>query len=141
MTGRYWIVGLLALFFAATPRGVSAGRRLRMKYDTPSPGSAERRLVLDVMRTKVAELHGVDVVFVVKRMEISKGWAWVHTLPRSRDGRSRFEDFFALLHKRNGRWRIVEIPCTEPDNAECVDSPDYFRRLRQRFPAMPAFGK
>ena len=101
----------------------------------------ERRVVLDLLHAKIAELQALDVVFVVKRMEISKGWAWVHTLPQSRDGRSRYEDFFALLHQHNGRWSVAEIPCTEFDNPECIDSPDYFRRLRQRFPAMPDFRK
>ncbi len=141
MSVRYWIVGLFALFCAATPCGALAESRSHARFYTPAPGSAERHQVLDVMRAKVAELHALDVVFVVKRMEISKEWAWVHTLPCSRDGRSRYEDFFALLHKSNGKWRIAEIPCTEPENPDCIDSPNYFHRLRQRFPAMPDFGK
>ncbi len=141
MISRYWIVGLLVLFCSASPLVVSAESRSHEDFHTPPPGSAERRVVLNLLRAKITELHTLDVVFVVQRMEMSKGWAWVHTLPRSRDGRSRYEDFFALLHQQNGRWRIVEIPCTEPDNPECVDSPDYFRRLRQRFPAMPDFHK
>ncbi len=141
MIYRCWIVGMLALFCAATPPGAGAASRFQADFHTPPPGSAERMQVLAVMRAKVAELHGFDVVFEVRRMDISKGWAWVHTLPRSRDGRSRYEDFYALLHKSNGRWRIAEIPCTEPDNPECIDSPDYFRSLRQRFPLMPDFDK
>ena len=141
MRCRYWIVGLLVLFCTLVPSATSAESRSHADFHTPLPGSAERREVLDLLRAKIAELHALDVVFVVKRMEISKGWAWVHTLPRSRDGRSRYEDFFALLHQHNGRWRIAEIPCTEPDNAECIDSPDYFRHLRERFPAIPDFRK
>jgi hypothetical protein len=141
MSYRYWIVGMLYLLCAATPCSASSENSSHAGFHTPPPGSAERRLVLDVMRAKVAELHDLDVVFVVKKMEISKGWAWVHTLPRSRDGLSRYEDFFALLHNANGKWRIAEIPCTEPDNPDCVYSPDFFRRLRLRFPAMPAFSK
>ncbi len=141
MRCRYWIVGLLVLFCSASPPVGSAESRSRADFYTPPPGSAERRVVLDLLHAKIAELQALDVVFVVKRMEISKGWAWVHTLPQSRDGRSRYEDFFALLHQHNGRWSVAEIPCTEFDNPECIDSPDYFRRLRQRFPAMPDFRK
>ena len=141
MSYRYWIVGMLSLLCAVAPGRASADNGSHGGFHIPPPGSAERRLVLDVMRAKVAELHGFDVVFVVKKIEISKGWAWVHTLPRSRDGRSRYEDFFALLHKTNGKWKIAEIPCTEPDDPACVYSPDYFRHLRQRFPTMPAFSK
>ncbi len=141
MTVRYWIAGLLVLVCATPPRGVAAVRSPHADCYAPLPGSAERRMLLDLMRAKVAELHGFDVVFVVEKMEISKGWAWVHTHPRSKDGRSQYEDFFALLHKQDGVWRIADIPCTEPDNPECIDSPDYFRHLRERFPTIPDFDK
>jgi hypothetical protein len=104
----------------------------------PAPGSVERRVILDAMRVKVKELHGLDVIFVVKAMNVSNGWAWVHTSPRSRDGSSLYEDFYALLCKKKSGWRIAEIPCTEPDNSECMDSPGYFRKLLARFPGLPS---
>lgn len=107
------------------------------KVYTPPPGSAERRILLEVMRRKVLELSRLDVLFVVKEMNLNSGWAWVHTLPQSKDGAGRYEDFIAILQKKNGRWRIAEIPCTEPDNADCLDSPNYVRHLRKRFPDMP----
>jgi hypothetical protein len=108
------------------------------KVYTPKSGSAERRILLDVMRRKVLELHQLDVRFVVKEMHVSSNWAWVHTLPRSKDGVGRYEDVIAILQKKNGTWRIAEIPCVEPDNADCMDRPDYVSRLRKRFPEMPA---
>jgi len=89
------------------------------------------------MRLKIKELHGLDVIFIVKAMRVSGGWAWVQTLPQSRDGRSRYEDFSALLRKTDGRWRVAEIACTEPDDPDCIDSAGYFRRLAGRFPEMP----
>lgn len=104
---------------------------------SPAPGSRERRAILDAMRFKVKELHELDVIFVVKSMKVCNGWAWVHTLPRSKDGSGRYEDFYALLHRNEGRWIIAEIPCTEPDNPDCMDSPGYFRKLAGRFPALP----
>jgi hypothetical protein len=104
---------------------------------TPASGSIERREILDVVRLKVKELHELDVVFVVKTMNVCDGWAWVHTLPQSKDGGSRYEDFYALLHKKKGKWTIVEIPCTEPDNADCIDNPHYFKKLERRFPGLP----
>jgi hypothetical protein len=120
-----------ALFKDAFAKGETAS--------TPAPGSTERRAILDAMRLKIKELHELDVIFIVKTMNVSKGWAWVHTMPRSKDGGSMYEDFYALLHKENGRWTIAEIPCTEPDNPECLDSPGYFRKLFHRFPGMPSF--
>ena len=38
------------------------------KVHTPPPGSAERRMLLELMRRKVMELSRLDVVFVVKEM-------------------------------------------------------------------------
>jgi hypothetical protein len=104
---------------------------------TPASGSIERKEILDVMRLKVKELHQFDVIFVVKTMNVCDGWAWVHALPQSKDSSSRYEDFYALLHKKKGRWTIAEIPCTEPDNSDCIDSPHYFKKLERRLPGLP----
>lgn len=108
------------------------------KVHTPAPGSPERRAILDAMRLKVKELHALDVLFVVRSMRVSEGWAWVYTLPRSTDGRELYEAFYALLHRERGGWYIAEIPCTEPDNPECLDTPGYFMRLAERFPGLPS---
>lgn len=122
----------------AAPLHARADQGISQNLHTPPPGSAERRAILDAMRLKIKELHGLDVVFVVKTMNVSGGWAWVHTMPRSKDGLSRYEDFFALLRREAGRWRIAEIPCTEPENPDCIDTPGYFRKLAKRFPGLPA---
>jgi hypothetical protein len=114
----------------------AAGKASRVY--TPFPGSMERREILDAVRLKVRELHELDVIFVVKTMKVCNGWAWVHSLPRSKDGSGRYEDFYALLQKKQGRWVIAEIPCTEPDNPDCMDNPGYFRKLAGRFPGLPS---
>ncbi|WP_223294152.1 hypothetical protein [Chlorobium limicola] len=135
---------LFSVYFLVSGIAVAGQLRLReargdvRKVYTPAPGSEERTEILDAMRMKVKELHDLDVIFVVKTMTVSKGWAWVHTQPRSRDGSGVYEDFFALLHRRQGRWSIAEIPCTEPENPECMESPGYFRRLAVRFPSLPS---
>ncbi len=104
---------------------------------TPAPASVERREILDAMRLKIRKLHELDVVFVVKTMNVGRGWAWVHTQPQSVDGKGKYEDFYALLHKKQGRWAIVEIPCTEPENPDCLDSPGYFSKLARKYPGIP----
>ncbi|MBM3162375.1 MAG: hypothetical protein FJZ79_03430 [Chlorobi bacterium] len=104
---------------------------------TPAPGTVERKAILDAMRRKVKELHQLDVVFVVVTMKVGNGWSWVHTRPQSKDGSSHYEDVLALLKRTKGSWHVVEIPCTEPDNPDCIDSPGYFGKLAGRFPGMP----
>lgn len=104
---------------------------------TPDPGSSERKAVLEVLRSKVRELHEIDVVFVVRKLNVRNGWAWVETLPQSADGTGRYEEFSALMRKKGGRWCILEIPCSEPDNPDCIDSPGYFLKMKKRFPGLP----
>lgn len=130
----FLVASFLAMVAPAQSLGFSG--KVQRVY-TPLPGSVERKEILDAMREKVKELHELDVVFVVREMKVSDGWVWVHTLPQSRDGSARYEDFFALLRKARGRWTVADIPCTEPDNPDCIDSPGYFTKLLDRFPGLP----
>jgi hypothetical protein len=104
---------------------------------TPQPGSAERKAILDALRMWVKQQHQIEVVFVVKHLKVKNGYAWVHTLPQSKDGSSRYEDISALLQKDQGRWEVAEIPCAEVDNPDCIGDPGYFGGLKRRFPEMP----
>jgi hypothetical protein len=104
---------------------------------TPQPGSAERRAILDALRMWVKQQHHLEVIFVVTHLKVKNGYAWVHTLPQSKDGSSRYEDISALLKKDQGRWEVAEIPCAEVDNPDCIGDPGYFDGLKRRFPEMP----
>ncbi len=104
---------------------------------TPAPGTPMRKAILDALREEVRRLHGLEVVFVVDELKVKDGWAWVQTQPQSRDGLSHYEGVPALLQKRDGVWVVAELVCTEVDNPECIDSPDYFAKLRERFPGVP----
>lgn len=104
---------------------------------TPAPGTPLRKAILDALRQEVWRLHGIKVVFVVRHLAVKKAWAWVHTQPQSPDGAERYEDFLALMNMQNGVWRVAEIPCSAPDNPNCLDGPEYFEGLKRRFPKMP----
>jgi hypothetical protein len=104
---------------------------------TPLPGTPMRKAVLDALRLEVKRIHGLDVVFVVIHLKVKEGWAWAHTRPQSPDGSSRYEDVSALLQRRNDNWTVVEIPCGEKENPDCLTGPDYFSRLQGRFPSVP----
>ena len=105
---------------------------------TPAPGNPVRKAVLDALRQEVKDLHGLDVVFVVRHLKVKGGWAWVQAQPQSPEGANRYEDISALLLIRDGTWEIAEIPCAEVDNPDCLDAPDYFAGLERRFPDIPA---
>ena len=103
---------------------------------TPLPGNPLRKLILDSLRKEVKHIHGLDVVFIVKHLRVKNGWAWVHTLPRSPDGRNRYEDISALLRFHNDSWKVVEIPCGEEESQDCLNGPEYFKILKARYPTV-----
>ena len=130
--------GLLALILSGTlPPALPAAADSETEAYSPQPGSAERKAILDALREWVKRGHDPDVIFVVKHLKVKNGYAWVHTLPRSKDGSSRYEDLSALLKEDRGRWEVVEVPCGEADNPDCIGDPGYFDGLKQRFPDMP----
>ncbi|MEW6518110.1 MAG: hypothetical protein AB1461_01725 [Thermodesulfobacteriota bacterium] len=103
----------------------------------PPFGSGERQAIINALRQEVKALHGLDVRFVITHLKVKDDWAWLQTRPQSPDGENSYEDIAALLHKVNGVWQVVEIPCIEPDNPGCLDGPEYFKRLQRRFPEAP----
>ncbi len=100
---------------------------------TPPPGDLLRKQVLDALRNEVKRLHGLDVVFVVKHLRVRNGWAWAQTLPQSQDGLNRYEDISALMRLKDGEWEVLEIPCSEVENPECLNGPEYFKGLQERY--------
>ncbi|MBN1254550.1 MAG: hypothetical protein JXA50_04690 [Deltaproteobacteria bacterium] len=104
---------------------------------TPQPGSAERKAILDTLREWVKGQHHLEVIFVVRHLKVKNGYAWVHSMPQSKDGANMYEDISVLLKKVKDRWEIAEIPCAEEDNPDCIGDPGYFDGLKKRFPEMP----
>ena len=43
----------------------------------------------------------------------------------------------ALLRRREGLWTVLEIPCAEVDNPQCLGDPGYLAGLQLRFPDAP----
>lgn len=110
-----------------------------IKEDTyiPAKGTAERQDILDALRAEVNKMINMEVVFVVVYLQVYDGWAWIDALPQSIDGTIRLEDVLALVHNTNGNWEVVEIPCVEEENDDCITSESYYDRLIERFPDLP----
>ena len=86
-----------------------------------APDSPQRRAILDALRPAVEAQIGPDVEFVVRRIRVMRGWAFVMAEPQRRgggaiDGHHYFPYFdemggltvTAVLRFRNGRWTLVE---------------------------------
>ncbi len=104
---------------------------------TPEKGSNDRKEILETLRKEIFKIHYIKVIFVVNYMKVCDGWAWVHALPQEADGTNQYEDILALIHKEDLEWEILEIPCAEEDNPNCITSENYFEGLKKRFPELP----
>ncbi len=103
----------------------------------PPKGSLMRKNILDALRNELSQTQGKKIVFVVMYLKATKDWAWIDTLPESSDGIDHYEGISALLHFEQGEWKVVELPCWEEENPECIGDPGYFMGLKKRFPHLP----
>lgn len=98
---------------------------------TPDKGSAERKAILNALRIPVEKDLKQKVVFVANDFKVAGNWAFIGGEPQSADGGepnyrgTRYQEakdegifdnnFFALLRKVSGKWRVVTyaIGCTD----------------------------
>jgi len=113
----------------------AAGSCLADGAVTPPVGSAERKAIMNTLRTFLKENMDVEAVFVVRWLKVKDGWAWAETGPQSRDGKNHYEPFLALLEKSEGVWKIAEVPSLEEDAPSIDDT--YFKGLIEKFPGLP----
>lgn len=109
---------------------------------TPEKGSVERKAILDTLRRPVERELKQKIVFAAENFNVSGTWAFVSGDPQSPDGgqpdyrgtpyqeakdADMFDNnFFALLKKTGGKWKVVhyDIGCTD------VCYADWWRRYK-----------
>jgi len=117
---------------------------LPIKNVVPSPaspprGSAERKAILDGLRTAISSRYpSNDVEFVVESLTVQNGWAWADLFPQDLSNTIHYEDIHVLLHQRLGIWEVAEIACVDTEKPECLGHPSFFAQLETRFQEMPA---
>jgi hypothetical protein len=98
---------------------------------TPEKGSPERKAILDALRLPIERDLKQKVVFVADNFKVQGNFAFVSGTPRNSSGgdldyaRTKYADqvdsgafdnnFFALLKKTGGKWRVATyaIGCTD----------------------------
>lgn len=128
---------VFAMTFAFTPFTTQADAVDEASDHRPVSADPQQKAVLDALRKEMKHAWNLDVIFVVEYLKIYQGWAWIHAWPQSADSKNKYEDMFGLFQLRGSAWEAAEIPCTEVDNPNCIDSPDFFSHLKTRFPQMP----
>jgi len=109
---------------------------------TPEKGSPERKAILDALRVPVERDLKQKVVFVADNFKVQSNFAFVSGTPQNSTGgdpdyaRTKYAEqfdtgafdnnFFALLKKTGGKWRVATyaIGCTD------VCYADWWRRYR-----------
>jgi hypothetical protein len=118
-----FIVPLLALCASAV-----AGAAV-----TPGAGTPLRRAVLDALRPAVEAKLGPEIEFVVTRLLVENGWAFVQVEPQRKGGRKiNGKAYFrtdwehmdgltttAILQYHNKRWNLIESSIGATDAWYC----------------------
>ncbi len=110
---------------------VLAGGSSAQSVHTPDKGSPERKAILDALRIPVERDLKQKVVFVADNFRVQGTWAFVSGTPQNSSGgdpdysKTKYADqvdsgafdnnFFALLRKTGGRWKVTHylIGCTD----------------------------
>ncbi len=126
------LVPLLALLVAPCVLGIAPfspsvrAQQLGGKSKTalsPAPGSAERKRIVDALRVPFVKSLKQPVIFEIDHIRTQNGWAFLTGTPRQPNGKpinyaktsyaeqqreGMFDDgFCALLHRKNGKWKVV----------------------------------
>ncbi len=128
---------VLALFWSAVLAASPVSSATQT--ETPAKGSAERKAILDAVRTMVKKMSELDVIFVVRHLKVNKKWAWVEVDPRSADNAQHYEAVSGLLAKKNGHWEYIEGPPEWPVcevDPDCADTSRYFKKLARKYPSV-----
>jgi len=116
---------------------------------TPAKGSDERQAIMDALREQFSNRQGSlytphrgAITFVVNRLQVHNGWAWMNGYPHSSDPQDSFGEYSGfLLHSQDGRWGVMRLPpmVNDPNDPENLDYPSRkdVEKIRQKFPTVP----
>lgn len=117
---------------------------------TPAKGTPERQAIMDALRAEFDNRQGSfytahrgAITFVVNRLAVHNGWAWMNGYPQSSDPQDSFGEYSGfLLHSQDGKWGLMRLPpmVNDPNDPENLDYPSRrdVEKIRQKFPTAPS---
>ena len=117
---------------------------------TPAKGTEERQAIMDALREEFNNRqspyytpHRGSITFVVNRLQVHNGWAWMFGYPQSSDPQDSFGEYSGfLIHTQDGRWSVMRVPpmVADPNDPEKLDYPSRkdIEKIRQKFPSAPS---
>ncbi len=114
------------------------------RLHTPPEGSAERKALMDALRRHWQTTRNPGdgrpyrgkITFHVGYLKVHDGWAWVYSNPHSSDPGEGFpENSGFLLHLKEGRWKVMNMPPMDDNQDGNLDpSPKDIERIRKMYP-------
>jgi hypothetical protein len=128
----------------------ASGNEITDDLHTPAKGTAERQAIMDALRAEFDNRQGSfytphrgAITFVVNRLQVHNGWAWMNGYPQSTDPQDSFGEYSGfLLHSQDGKWGLMRLPpmVNDPNDPENLDYPSRrdVEKIRQKFPTAPS---
>jgi len=109
---------------------------------TPKIGSAERKAIMDTLRSEYTTGSGANVKFQVKHLKVHNGWAWVNVVPLDPSGKPEGEDWPSLLQQKGNKWTFIDLVAI----AAAIDDPvgpndpsaKFLRAVQKKYPSVPS---
>ena len=125
------ILFVAVLCFLLTAQGQTGKSGLHV----PANGSAERKAIMDALR------GDQDVTFKVHYIKVHGDWCWVDTTPLDKQGHPTAEGGPNLLHRENGKWKVMDLSTVPEDPKDPLGaedaSPGYVKNVIKTFPGVP----
>ena len=128
----------------------TAGNDITDELHTPAKGTDERQAIMDALRAEFDNQQGSfytphrgAITFIVNRLQVHDGWAWMNGYPHSSDPQDSFGEYSGfLLHIQDGKWGVMRLPpmVNDPNDPENLDYPSRrdIEKIRQKFPTAPS---
>jgi hypothetical protein len=101
----------------------------------PTTGSPERKAIVDALR------GDQDVIFKVHYIKVHDDWCWIDTTPLDKEGHATAEGGPNLLHREDGKWRVMDLASVPEDPNDPLGaedaSPGFVKNVMKTFPGVP----
>src|ERR1700738_109743 len=131
-----------------TSEPATASSEVAYELHTPPKGSSERQALMYAVREEFNNPRSVyyrphrgSIVFVVNKLKVHNGWAWMYADPHSSDASDSFgENSGFLLHDEGEKWKVMKLPpmVEDPNDPENLDSPTRkdLDRIKKMYPSI-----
>jgi len=134
---RTFLILAFAFVFVVTGPFTAAAQTSGKVY-TPAASSAERKAILDALRSDSSD----KTIFKVHFLRVHDGWAWIDTTPLDPNTKQpTAEGGPNLLRMQNGKWEVLDLSRVPADPKDPLGDQDasatFVRNVRKTYKGCP----